>query len=124
MADTVLLVEDELLIRMATSQHLEECGYLVLEAENAAQALDILQQHPEVDVLFTDVRMPGEMDGMGLARWVIKNRPQIAVMIASGDTAKETVIKELCGAHAFTKPYKFDDLTSRIKEAILARRAN
>ena len=95
-----------------------------MQAANAAEALHILERHTKIDVLFTDVRMPGEMDGLALARWVIKNRPHIAVMIASGGTAKEAVMKELGGAHAFTKPYNFDELTSRIKEAILARRIN
>lgn len=124
MAEVVLLVEDEPLIRMAASLHLEECGYHVLQAGNAQEALAVLMRRTDIDVLFTDVRMPGPMDGLGLAKWVIENRPHIAVMVASGDTAKDTVLKELCGAHLFTKPYKFEDLTSRIREIFRGRRVN
>ena len=123
MTDTILLVEDEVLVRMAIGQHLEDCGYNVLQASNAQEALGVISLHPEIDVLFTDVRMPGTMDGLALAKWVIEHKPRMAVMVASGDTAKETVVKELCGAHAFTKPYSFDDVTIRIREAIQARRS-
>lgn len=119
--DTILLVEDEPLVRIAIAQHLEGCGYSVLEAENADQALRLLQKHFDIDVLFTDVRMPGSMDGLGLAKWVVQHRPSIAVMIASGHTAKDTAVKELCGAHAFTKPYSFDEVAGRIREVIQAR---
>lgn len=124
MSDTVLLVEDELLIRMALAQHLEECGYTVLEAENAADAIKILLVHPEIAVVFTDVQMPGEMDGLGLARWVIANKPSVAVMVASGHAAKDTVMRELCGAHAFSKPYNYDELTNHIENVIKSRRIN
>ena len=123
MTDTILLVEDEVLVRMAIGQHLEDCGYNVLQASNAQEALGVISLHPEIDVLFTDVRMPGTMDGLALAKWVIEHKPRMAVMVASGDPAKETVVKELCGSHAFTKPYSFDDVTIRIREAIQARRS-
>ena len=124
MSDSILLVEDELLIRMALVQHLEECGYTVLEAENAAEAIKLLLVHSEIAVVFTDVKMPGEMDGMGLAKWVIDNKPGIAVMVASGHAAKDTVMKELCGAHAFSKPYNYEELTTHIREVIQSRRLN
>lgn len=124
MSDIILLVEDESLIRMSLVQHLEECGYTVLEAENAPDAIEILEMHPEVALVFTDVQMPGEMDGLGLAKWVIENRPRIAVMVASGHAARETIMKELCGAHAFTKPYNYDELTNHIRDVLKARRLN
>ena len=122
MSDIILLVEDEVLIRMSLVQHLEECGYTVLEAENAADAIEILEMNPEVALVFTDVQMPGEMNGLGLAKWVIENRPRIAVMVASGHAARETVMRELCGAHAFTKPYNYDELTNHIREVLKSRK--
>jgi len=124
MADTILLVEDQTLVRMAISQYLEECGYSVLESEDADQALELLQSHPEIDVVFTDVRIPGSIDGLGLAKWVIENRPRIVVMVASGHTAQEVLAKELCGAKAFSKPYKFEEVTNHIRDAIQGRRIN
>lgn len=124
MSETILLVEDEPIIRMSLVQHLEDCGYPVLEAENAPDAIQLLKHHPEIAVVFTDVQMPGEMDGLGLAKWVIENRPRIAVMVASGHAARETLMKELCGAHAFTKPYNYDELTNHIRDALKSRRLN
>jgi DNA-binding NtrC family response regulator len=123
-ADTILLIEDEPLVRMVLAHHLEECGYDVLEAETADQALTLLEWHPEIDVVFTDVRMPGSMDGISLAKWVIEHRPGIAVMVASGHTAQETLAKELCSAKAFSKPYNLNEVTTHIREAIHALRRN
>ena len=122
MSDIILLVEDEPIIRMSLVQHLEDCGYTVLEAENAPDAIELLKLHPEIAVVFTDVQMPGELDGLGLAKWVIENRPRVAVMVASGHAAKDTVMKQLCGAHAFTKPYNYDELTNHIQEVIKSRK--
>lgn len=123
-ANTVLLVEDEPLVRMAAGLHLEECGYRLLYAATADEALALLKRHPEVDVVFTDVRMPGSMDGLGLVRWIVEHRPRIAIMVASGDSARDTVVKELCGARAFPKPYNFDEVTRHIQEVIQQRRLN
>jgi DNA-binding NtrC family response regulator len=123
-ADTILLVEDEVLIRVAICHHLEDSGYNVLQATDADEALSLLIRHPELDVVFTDVRMPGSIDGLGLAKWVIEHRPHIAVMVASGGAAKDTIVKELCGAMAFPKPYNFENVTQHIQEAIRNRRHN
>jgi DNA-binding NtrC family response regulator len=124
MEHTVLVVEDEVLIRLDTVQHLEECGYRVLEAGDAVEAMGILAQRTDIDVVFTDVRMPGKIDGIGLAQWIVKNKPHIAVMIASGDAAKDMVVNQLCGAHSFSKPYNLYEVSSRIRELIAARRTD
>jgi len=122
MPDTILVVEDEVFIRLAAADHLEDCGFTVLTAENAAKARALLEGDSQIDLVFTDVRMPGDMDGIGLAKWIMEHRPDIPVMVASGDAAKDKVMKELCAEHAFAKPYSFDDLTKRIRQAIAARR--
>jgi len=109
---------------MAICHHLEDSGCNVLEATDADEALSLLVRHPEIDAVFTDVRMPGSIDGLGLAKWVIEHRPHIAVAVTSGDTAKDTVVKESCGAKAFPKPYNFEDVTRHIQEAIRHRRHN
>lgn len=100
---TVLLVEDEPFIRLDVAQHLEECGYRVLEADNATSAMRIIAQQ-RIDVVFTDVRMPGEMDGLALARWVLHHFPDTVIMIASGESAIATAVSELCKARFFTSP--------------------
>jgi DNA-binding NtrC family response regulator len=81
----VLLVEDEPLVRMATADDLEEAGFQVLEAANADVALAVLEaRSDEVQVLFTDVDMPGSLDGLSLAENVHVRWPHISLLIASG----------------------------------------
>ena len=81
---TVLVVEDEMLIRIVAADSLQENGFNVLEAANAAEALRILDEHDEVDVLFTDVNMPGTMDGIALADLMHDRRPELGLIITSG----------------------------------------
>jgi CheY-like chemotaxis protein len=81
----VLLVEDELLVRMTAADELEEAGFQVLEAANADVALAVLEaRSDEVLVLFTDVHMPGSMDGMELAEQVHARWPHVRILISSG----------------------------------------
>jgi CheY-like chemotaxis protein len=81
----VLLVEDELLVRMTVADELEEAGFHVLEAANADVALAVLDvRSDEVQVLFTDVHMPGSMDGMKLAEQVHARWPHVRLLISSG----------------------------------------
>jgi DNA-binding NtrC family response regulator len=119
----VLVVEDEPMIRLALCTHLEDAGFEVREAANAADAIEVLQEPGcMVNLVFSDVRMPGEMDGVGLSRWIFENRPNIAVVLASGDMGKETAMKDLCGVEAMTKPYNFDAAATKIRDVMKKRR--
>jgi CheY-like chemotaxis protein len=80
----VLLVEDESLIRMNIVDELEEAGFEVFEAGSAAQALEILEKTPRIRLLFTDVDMPGGMDGVALAAMVRDRWPPIKIIVVSG----------------------------------------
>ena len=81
----VLVVEDEPLVRMTAADELEEAGFQVLEAANADVALKVLEaRSDEVQVLFTDVDMPGSMDGLTLAEHVHKRWPHVLLLISSG----------------------------------------
>src|ERR687898_2055622 len=81
----VLVVEDEPLVRMTAVDELEEAGFHVLEAANADVALAVLEaRSDEVQVLFTNVDMPGSMDGMALAEQVYQRWPHIRLLISSG----------------------------------------
>ena len=83
-APVVLLVEDELLVRMLGADILEDAGFQVVEAMNGEEAVTVLEARPDVQVLLTDVDMPGSIDGFELARHTSAHRPDIAILIVSG----------------------------------------
>jgi CheY-like chemotaxis protein len=80
----VLIVEDEALIRMDLIDQLEDEGFEVFEASNAGEAITLLANHPSIRVLFTDIDMPGGMDGLMLAQAVRKRWPPIKIIVTSG----------------------------------------
>jgi DNA-binding response OmpR family regulator len=80
---TILVVEDEILIRMAVADALEDAGYAVLEASTVLEAVGVLGQHEEIDLLITDVDMPGGLNGIDLARMVAECAPHIAILVSS-----------------------------------------
>lgn len=118
---TVLIVEDEPLIRMALSEHLQDLGFQVLEAASAAEAMTVMDRHRGIDLVFSDVRMPGEMDGIGLARWILKHWPGMPVMLTSGELSRVKAVEELSEADNFStlaKPYRYVDVCARMVMAI------
>ena len=119
---TVLLVEDEFLIRVMLSDYLQGCGFKVLEGSTADEALAIIEKlDVPIDVVLTDIRMPGSMDGFGLVRWISANRPDINVIMASGEAKKADAAKELCeNAPLFEKPYNLEAVVSKIRATIEA----
>ena len=109
----VLVVEDEVLIRSAVAEYLRISGNLVVEAANAAEAIAVFAAGVPIDIVFSDIQMPGTMDGLGLARWVYRNRPGIHVVLTSGyaDAARATEVEKLF----FPKPYRTAEVTRRIR---------
>lgn len=85
---SVLLVEDEPLLRSVSSERMRDEGLRVIEAEAADEAIALLEKHPEIDVVFTDVNMPGAIDGLGLAFEVRRTRPHMHVILTSGVWAR------------------------------------
>jgi len=118
---TILIVEDEPLIRLALSEHLQDLGFQVLEAATAAEATALMDRHRGIDLVFSDVRMPGEMDGIALAQWILEHRPGMPVMLTSGELSRVKAIEELSGAKnfsAFAKPYRYAEISAKITAAI------
>jgi CheY-like chemotaxis protein len=109
---TILIVEDEALIRAVLSEFLQECGFKVSEAGHAAEAIEIVQQPVvQIDLVFSDMRMPSEIDGFGLSRWIRENCPSLPVILASGDVGKANIAHELCANEPFLiKPYDLPKL--------------
>jgi two-component system, response regulator PdtaR len=80
---TVLIVEDEFLIAISAAAVFQKAGFQTVEAGNADEAIAVLQKR-DVDLIFTDVRMPGSMDGLKLARYVRDRWPPVKIMVTSG----------------------------------------
>jgi CheY-like chemotaxis protein len=118
----VLVVEDEWIVRMAVAHHLCGCGYRVLEAANADEAIAALNANDEIAVLFTDIQMPGSMDGFELARWVRRERPEVKIILASGAVSPIEAAHDLCEDGAFLgKPYSHQELVRRIRMHLAER---
>src|ERR1700723_3901324 len=83
-AVAVLIVEDEFLLRMDAASFIEDDGFLVYEAENADEAIRVLELHAEIRFVFTDVNMPGSMDGLKLAHYVRGRWPPVKIIVTSG----------------------------------------
>jgi two-component system, response regulator PdtaR len=81
---SVLVVEDEVLIRLSLVEDLGDAGFQVFEAGNANDALQLLNCNPKIQALFTDIDMPGLMNGLKLAELVSHSRPEIAILLTSG----------------------------------------
>jgi len=112
---TVLIVDDEDLVRMVGSDILEFGGYRVLEAANAREALQCLEAEAEVMVLFTDINMPGTPDGLGLAQLVNDRWPHMKILVASGNVAPGP--GDLPPEGIFlSKPYRAEDLLSLMRD--------
>jgi two-component system, response regulator PdtaR len=118
---TVLLVEDEVLIRLMIADELRSQGLQVLEASNADEALTILESSLAVHLLFTDVRMPGRMDGLALAKLAQARFPRLKLIIASSREPEEP---SRTFADAFIpKPYDLNQVVDQV-ERILAQTDN
>ncbi|MGH6812821.1 MAG: response regulator, partial [Methylocella sp.] len=110
----VLIVEDEPFVRLTGAHLLAEAGYVVLEAGNADEALRILEATPEVRVVFSDVEMPGSLDGLGLVRRVCQRWPSIGIVVTSGHRIRaETIPRE---GRFLAKPYDGQALVRQIEE--------
>jgi CheY-like chemotaxis protein len=81
---TVLVVEDELLVRLDLVETLQRAGYRTYEAGTARDAISLLEKHAEIRVVFTDIEMPGTMDGLALAHYVRFRWPPTIIVISSG----------------------------------------
>lgn len=91
MKPTLLVVEDELLLRMDLVELAHQAGFETCEAGSAAEAIEILEQRDDVQVVFTDIRMPGEMDGLALAHCVRGRWPPTVIVICSANELPEAI---------------------------------
>ncbi|MBP1861931.1 response regulator [Rhizobium herbae] len=114
----VLVVEDEAVIRMSIVEELEDAGFEVLEASNAAQAIDILIANSRIEVMFTDIDMPGGVDGLKLAASVRDRWPPIKIIVTSGHRRIDVDALPV-EARFMTKPYDPNVVIRSIREMTL-----
>ncbi|HEY4274157.1 MAG TPA: response regulator [Rhizomicrobium sp.] len=114
----ILIVEDNLVIRMDLVDQAERDGFTVFEAGTADQAIAILEAHRDIRLVFTDIEMPGSMDGLKLAAYIRDRWPPIKLMVASGKIAcRDSDLPE--GGLFFAKPYN-PALVSKAMHSLLA----
>ena len=117
--DTVLVVEDDALIRWNIVDALEEAGFEVVEACNVVEAVAILGAVPDIKAVFTDVDMPGPKDGLALAHVVSSDRPDVKILVASGRhrPANNDLPAE---SRFFAKPYSCANVIASLNEMLSA----
>jgi CheY-like chemotaxis protein len=109
---TVLVVEDEMMVRLPIAEFLRDCGYNVIEAADAEEAIQAADHNHDVSVVFSDVRMPGRMDGFDLASWFRSHRPEVPVLLTSGYTAGRA--EAVPAVKVIEKPYSQAHVARRI----------
>lgn len=111
----VLVVEDDASLRMLATDIVEETGLPVLTAANGEEAVRLLDKHPGIGILFTDINMPGQVDGVALARIARDRRPSIQLLFVSGYMTQDpAALPE--GGRFFGKPYDVDQISSTLME--------
>jgi CheY-like chemotaxis protein len=108
----ILVVEDEILIRSAVAEFLRDAGYRVIEAADAAEAVAIFASGTQIDLVFSDINMPGPMDGVGLVRWIAGHHPGIQVILTSAISHARSAAES--GAGFLRKPYRLAEAARRI----------
>ena len=111
----VLIVEDELLLRIDAAEMIKAAGFEVVEAANADQAIEVLEARRDITVVFTDIQMPGSMDGLKLARAVRGRWPPIKIVATSGRlNVGEMDLPE--GGRFLPKPYSHAEVARLLRE--------
>lgn len=111
----VLIVEDEPLVRMSAVAMIEEAGFRTYEAANADEAIALLEKHADIRILFTDIDMPGSMDGLKLAHYVRGRWPPVKIIVTSGhvQVGRQDMPRD---ATFFAKPYRAMQISGKLRE--------
>jgi CheY-like chemotaxis protein len=119
-SETILVVEDNPGLRRIVVRQLGDAGYRVLEAPDAEAAMTIITGHEPIDLLLTDIVMPGEMDGRELARVAIARRPALRTLLTSGfpDVRLSSAATSARSSRLLSKPYRKEELRQAVRDAI------
>ena len=111
---TILVVEPDILVRMVIASYLRDCGYKVLEGVSAADVMTVLGSGQKVDLVFSEVRPQGRVNGFGLARLLRDQYPDVDVILTSGVTRAADKARKLCEEGPLEKPYEPQEVVRRI----------
>jgi len=120
-SETILVVEDEMVLREMARDFLMDCGYQILEASSGREALQVWGSHrSEIDLLLTDMKMPEGVSGMELAEKMIAEQPALRVIFTSGysDDIVSPEMLQRNNARFLPKPYSYADLTKLVRESL------
>jgi CheY-like chemotaxis protein len=114
--ETILMVEDDELVRVSVKALIESLGYRVVSARNGREALEIMRQDTPIDLLFTDIVMPGGMQGPQLVAEARRLRPELKVLYTSGHPEYSTLPHGLDpGIEQLNKPYEPQELAAKLR---------
>jgi two-component system, response regulator PdtaR len=118
----ILVVEDEPLLRMLAVEVVEEAGFIAIEARDADEAVMLLESRSDIALLFTDINMPGSMDGLKLAHAVRNRWPPIKILVVSGEQQLQS--SDLPSNSSFVgKPYQSSSLVQELRSLVGSSRA-
>jgi CheY-like chemotaxis protein len=112
---SILVVEDEVLIRLHLAEELRDAGYTVVEAASGDEAITVLSSVDDIGLVLTDIRMPGDVDGLALANWTRSKFSSIKIVLVSTEVHGGTHQEFDAG---FTKPVRFDDLLRCVQKLL------
>ena len=115
---TILVVEDDPLIRALAAEHLQEHGYRVIEATTADEAMSWLSRDVNVDLVFSDVSLPGARGGLQLGVWLHNHYPAISLLLTSGVPPMVSILGEERAAPFIAKPYDLNELVRRVDQLV------
>ena len=118
---TVLIVDDDAIVRRVVQGHLSDAGYRIFEAEDGQEALEVLERTGSVDLVIIDMVMP-RLNGAGLIAELMRRRPSQSVLLISAYPAERETVEEDRPSHPFLpKPFTRDQLLAKVAEAARAR---
>jgi len=112
---TIVVVEPDVMTRIAIADYLRDCGYHVIELRSAEEAFTVLESGRSVDIVFAEVDLPETMTGFELARRIRSDYPGISIILTSGAESAAEKAGDLCNDGPIPKPYNPQDVVRRIK---------
>src|SRR5271168_2932873 len=114
---SVLVVEDDPLVRAVAVSHLQECGFSIVETQTADEAKLIVGSDRSIAAVFSDVQMPGGMDGIALARWLAHTNPEVKVLLTSGRMVADKPMEW----GFLAKPYRLEEMERELRNLLIGR---